>query len=295
MIVEEMNKGCMVAKGFSTRQNYLTAARSIAKCFGNSLTIEELNADKITGYQLWLRHRGICLNTISCYMRSLKTIYNRATRELNILDKKPFDNAFTGKTKTEKRAITTYNIRKIASLILPEGSPEALARDMFLFSVYTMGMPFVDMVFLKKSQIKNGGFDYFRHKTNQRIHVAIEPCMQAIINKYIKKSHSEYVFPILDSNITKDVDALYAAKLAQYNRFLAAIAQKANIPKLTSYISRHTWASIAYSENVDLNVISKGMGHTNTNATLVYVKEINDSRLSKANAGIIAKLTEHGI
>lgn len=281
----------MAAKGFSTRQNYLTAAKSIAECFGNSLTIEELTADKIADYQSWLKHRGICLNTISCYMRSLKTIYNRATRDLHIPDQKPFDNAFTGKTKTEKRAITADDIKKIATLILPKGSPEELARDMFLFSVYAMGMPFVDMAFLKKSQIKNKSFNYFRHKTNQPIHVAIEPCMQTIIDKYLKKSTSEYLFPILDSTITTDVDAIYAAKLAHYNRLLATIAKKANIPKLTSYIARHTWASIAYSENVDLNVISKGMGHTNTNTTLVYVKEINDSRLAKANAGIIAKLT----
>lgn len=280
----------MAAKGFSTRQNYLTAAKSIADCFGKSLTIEELTADKIADYQSWLKRRGICLNTISCYMRSLRTIYNRAVRDIDIPDLKPFDNAFTGKTKTEKRAITDKDIKKISSLALPKGSPEAIARDMFLFSIYAMGMPFVDMVFLKKSQIKNDGFDYFRHKTNQRIHVAIEPCMQAIIDKYRAKSQSEYIFPILDSTITTDVDAIYAAKLAQYNRLLAAIAKKASIPKLTSYIARHTWASIAYNENVELNIISKGMGHTNTNTTLVYIKEINDSRLAEANAGIIAKL-----
>lgn len=290
-IVEEMNRGCMATKGFNTRQNYLTAARSISLCFGYSLTIEELTADKIADYQSWLKRRGICLNTISCYMRSLKTIYNRAARDFHIPDQKPFDNAFTGRAKTEKRAITASDIKKIASLALPNQSPEALARDMFLFSIYAMGMPFVDMVFLKKSQIKDGGFSYFRHKTRQRIHVAVEPCMQALIDKYLARCSGEYLFPILDSSVTRDVDAVYAAKLAQYNRLLSSIAAKAHIPKLTSYIARHTWASIAYSENVDLNVISKGMGHTNTNTTLVYVKEINDSRLAVANAAIIERLT----
>jgi len=276
--------------GYSTLQNYLTATRSICQYAGTGLAIEQVDSDLIAGYQSWLRHRNVGMNTVACYMRTLRTIYNHAVDSLGIADKKPFARVFTGKLKTEKRAISIADVKAVAALHLADCSPLSLSRDMFLFSVYAMGMPFVDMAFLRRSQISDGSFVYHRHKTHQRISVGIEPCMALIMGKYARESTSDYVFPVLSGDTTR-VDALYAAKLARYNRHLRKLARLAGVAPLTSYVARHTWASLAYSSNVDLNVISKGMGHTNTHTTLVYIKEINDSRLTIANANIIRQLT----
>ena len=76
----------------------------------------------------------------------------------------------------------------------------------------------------------------------------------------------------------------------KYNRLLNQLAQKAIIPHLTSYVARHSWASIAYSLDVALPIISKAMGHTSTQTTLTYIREINDYRIDEANKGIISPL-----
>jgi integrase len=79
--------------------------------------------------------------------------------------------------------------------------------------------------------------------------------------------------------------------LNRYNRSLKTLARKAGVTRrLTSYTPRHTWASVAYDQNVDLSVISKALGHTNTQTTLTYIKEISDNRLAEANHLIVGRI-----
>ena len=163
----------------------------------------------------------------------------------------------------------------------------SLTRDLFLFSFYAQGMPFVDMAFLRSSQIRDGQLIYHRHKTGQRVTIHLEPCMLAIISQYQRKG-SDYVFPLLCSDNPQKAYDEYLLMLNRYNHTLKTLAKKARVTsRLTSYTARHTWASIAFSSNVDLPVISKALGHTNTQTTMTYIKEINDSRLEEANRRII--------
>ena len=150
-------------------------------------------------------------------------------------------------------------------------------------------MPFVDMAFLRKSQIKQGQIVYFRHKTRQRICIPLEPCMQEIISRY-DTTESPYVFPLLTTEDPDEAYHEYQIGINHYNRALKHIARKTGIShNLTSYVSRHSWASLAFSSNVDLPIISKALGHANPQNTLVYIKEINDERLTEANRKILEK------
>ena len=63
---------------------------------------------------------------------------------------------------------------------------------------------------------------------------------------------------------------------------------------LTSYVARHSWASMAYTSNVDLSVISKALGHTSPKTTLTYIREIDDCRIDEANVAIISQLEGEG-
>ena len=53
---------------------------------------------------------------------------------------------------------------------------------MFLFGFYTRGIAFVDIAYLRKSDIQDGAIRYDRHKTGQQHTVCIEPCIQSIIS-----------------------------------------------------------------------------------------------------------------
>jgi len=273
----------------STIKNYLTALRSLKDYLGGEIAIKQLDKQTFKGFEKWLLQRKVCLNTISCYMRSLRSLFRKVKGEA---DSEAFSSVYTGKAKTEKRAIEASDIIRLKSISLKPDSPLCQTRDMFLFSFYALGMPFVDIAFLRKSQISDGQLVYLRHKTGQRISVRLEPCMTEIIRRY-QTDHSEYVFPIIDSNDLDKAYKEYHQKLVGYNRALKSLGKKAGISaNLTSYTPRHTWASLAYSSNVDLPVISKALGHTNPQTTMTYIRQINDVRLEDANHDILERLAD---
>jgi integrase/recombinase XerD len=270
-------------------KNYITALNSFEKFQGDrSISLNGITPSVINAYSQWLKLRHISDNTASCYMRSLRAIYNSAVKRKLVAQKLPFCNVFTGNRKTAKRAITQRDITKIMSLQFADGTNVQLAHHIFTFCLLAMGMPFVDVYCLRKSQIRNGVLNYCRHKTGQMVSVVIEKNMKAIISRYARPD-SDFVFP-LKQNPDKFVDNVYRHTLYKYNKQLKRIADKAGINEnLSSYVARHTWASMAFRENIPLPTISQALGHSSTATTLIYIKELGLSRMAAMNNRIIRK------
>lgn len=271
----------------STIGNYSTALRSLKAYLGRDIAVGQLDQQTFKGFERWLLDKQVCLNTVSCYMRSLRSLLRRLC---GAEGSKAFGSVYTGRAKTEKRAVGEADIASLKAVRLKASSFACLVRDLFLFSFYALGMPFVDLAFLRKSQIRDGQLVYQRHKTGQRIVVRLEPCMTEIINRY-QTDDTDYVFPLIRSADADKAYREYQQKLGAYNRALKQLAKEAGIEsRLTSYTPRHTWASIAFCHNVDLPVISKGLGHANPHTTLTYIRQINDNRLEEANRSILQNI-----
>lgn len=274
---------------FKTANNYLTAIRSWSKFVGHDdWQFTEMNADNIWQYQRWLGEQGICLNTISVYMRALRALYNRYADDsghdsMYIGGKNPFCKVFTGRAKTNKRSISETEIIRLHALNLSSKPSLALARDIFLFSFYAMGMPFVDIAYLKSCQIQNGYIRYARHKTGQRIQLAIEPRMIEIIDRY-NRQETAYVFPLLTEQLPETLHKQYQRSLRRYNYSLKRLSVMIEASRpLSSYVVRHSWASIAYQHHIDVALIGKALGHTKTATTMLYIKSLFDPDLADAN------------
>ncbi len=317
---EAMEELCQ-RRAKSTIDNYQTALRSLLTYAGKDISTEQIDVAMMEGYQRWLQLRGVSRNTSSCYMRSLRALLRHIDAEGEY--KEAFKSVYTGNEKTEKRAITEEELKRLRSPLPTSPSPLptspyrgrrkeqggrksplptspyrgrgkeqrkdralGMARDLFLFSFCALGMPFVDLAFLKKSQVKDGYIDYRRHKTGQHIRVKIEPLMQEIIDKYARKD-GLYLFPILTHSNHEEAMREYERQRSRYNRLLGELSRKLNLPHLTSYVARHSWASIAYGQDVALPIITKAMGHTSTQTTLTYIREINDHRIEEANSRLV--------
>ena len=245
-----------------------------------------MSASTVENYHTAVRSfiRFGCPNTSSCYLRSLRAIYNKASQHRQVKDRKPFRNAFTGNDRTVKRSIGAADIRRLHVAELPTGSRLALARDLFIFSFCAMGMPFADMAQLRRGQIKEGVLTYCRRKTGRQVRVKIEGLMQDILDRYARED-SDYLFPILHRAVGKRLQPRrYSTALCGYNHALQRLAQKAGIKAhLSSYVPRHSWASMAYRHNVALPVISQALGHSDTHTTLIYIRGIDDRQVAKAN------------
>ena len=213
-------------------------------------------------------------------MRTLRALYNRAVE--NNADS-PFSAVFTGHEQTAKRSVTESEIRQLLALRLDSQPHLALARDLFVFSFMAMGMPFVDIAYLKWHQINDGVMHYARHKTGHKVCVNVEPCMAEIINRHAITS-SEYVFPLLAGTTADNVHPTYLKRLRSYNYALRRLSSLINTSRtLSSYVARHSWASLAYRSGLDISQIAKAMGHTKLSTTLIYIRALFDPSLAEAN------------
>lgn len=277
---------CKKRGHYSRMANYLTAMRSFTIAEG-VLPLCKISPAVIADYQQWMRERGISANTASCYNRTLRAMYNNAVSRGLTKDHQPFKDCFTGRARTRKRAIDEDSIRVLRQADLHDQADMRLARDLFLFSFYAMGMPFVDMAYLRKSQVVDGTLSYHRHKTLQLVTVPLCHDALHIINIYAAKSPSAYVFPIISSTREPTAYHEYLAKLNWYNRALKRLGKAVGITHpLSSYTMRHSWASIAYRMGVPLPVISQALGHTRPDTTMVYIRSIDDTLLRQGNEAV---------
>ncbi len=277
---------------FSRSRNYRTALQSFLRFREDKdLPLSALTGTLLAEFERWLKSRNIRMGTISCYLRSLRAIYNKAVDEERVTNRTPFAKCYTGSPRTEKRSIPAEDLRKLQALTAEQVGCFQWVRDIFLFCLMSCGMPFVDVAFLRKSQISDDGIlTYHRRKTHQPIRFRLLPEAQEIIRRYAS-DHTEYVFPILTQTDPEQAYRQYKEKLSYYNKCLKELGKRAGVTRpLTSYVSRHSWASLAYEANTELAVISKGLGHTSPNTTLIYVKGINDTRLDDANRKIMEQV-----
>lgn len=257
--------------------------------FTEGLDIEwhDFNSTFVAGFEEFLRKRGLCRNSTSFYMRNLRSIVNRASENGFEVSGNPFKYVYTGVDKTIKRAVTLKTVCRIRDVDLTGYPHLDFARNVFLFAFYTRGMSFVDIAFLKKSDISNGVLTYFRRKTSQQIQVKLEPQTRDIMAR-LGESPSSYLLPLI-CNETEDAEFQYKKAYNRVNRNLKTIGEMLNLEsKLTLYVARHAWASIAHHNNIPLSTISKAMGHDSEATTLIYLRSIDSSVVDKANRKIIS-------
>ncbi len=273
---------CKANGHYSRSANYLTAIRSFTKAVGE-LSLNKIDKTVLAHYQEWMHRQGICDNTVSCYNRTLRAIYNKAVDEKLVTDHHPFEACFMGTMKTDKRSIDEQCIAQLKYADLSRHKELIPTRDFFLFSFYTMGMPFVDIAYLKKSQIKDKQIVYRRHKTHQIVTVPL--CDEAlhIINIYNAQT-LDYVFPLLTSENEAEAYREYCTRLNAYNRAQKRLAKITGVNiALTSYTMRHSWASLAYKSNVPLSVISQALGHTRPDTTMIYIRSLDNAQMQESN------------
>ena len=222
-------------------------------------------------------------------MRNLRSIYNKAVDEGMAPQGNPFRRVYTGVDKTVKRAVSADVIRLIRDIDLRLHPALDLARDLFMFSFYTRGMSFVDMAYLRKSDLRNGILSYRRRKTNRQLFVKWERQMQAIVDKY-STGDSPYLLPII-KNVDTDLRRQYQNASHFVNTKLREIGVMLGLSMpLTAYVARHGWASIAKSKQVPVATISEAMGHDSETTTRIYLASLDTAHVDRANHLVLSAI-----
>lgn len=273
-----------------TAETYQSALNSFKKYrSGEDILLECLCRDVMQAYEYWLRQHGKAPNTVSFYLRILRAVYNRAVEDGLTDDKAPFRKVYTGVEKTVKRALPLDIIKKIRSMDLTFYPRIDFARDIFILSFMLRGMSFIDMAFLKKSDLKNGYITYRRRKTGQQLIIKWTNEMQDIVDKY-PDFETEYLLPIIRNSNSK---AVYAYRNVGYtiNRQLRTLGKKLDLSApLTMYVARHSWASAAKAKGIPVSIISEGMGHDSELTTQIYLSSLDSAAVDNANSLLLQEL-----
>ncbi len=290
IFMENVIKRLRQLNHIGTAKNYHAALGSFKRFRNNEdLPMEAIDHILMEDYQAYLKSAGLTPNSISFYMRILRAVYNRAVEQELTKNRNPFRTVFTGSEKTLKRAISISDIKRIKNLDLAFKPNLEFARDIFLFLFLCRGISFIDAAFLKRTDIRNGVLTYRRHKTNQVLHIKIIKPIKELVDHYSIRD-SPYLLPIITRSNCNERKQ-YETALRRINNALKIIAGMVKLPiPLTTYVTRHAWASIAKSKNVPVNVISDALGHDSIATTQIYLASIDTSTIDRVNNLIVKDL-----
>jgi site-specific recombinase XerD len=247
------------------------------------LTFNELNYTLVKKFDSYMLEQGLQVNGISFHMRTLRALYNRAVKDGGASKENyPFEKYKIKREKTIHRALTKEEVKRIRDLDF-EDFYMKFAQDLFMFSFYTRGMSFIDIAYLQVKNIHNDRLQYRRSKTGQMFTIKLTTEAMEIVEKYSDLSKKDsYLFPIVQHEEKKFTEYKNAMRLT--NKKLKDIGELAecSIP-VTTYVARHSWATIAKRGGISTTVISEGLGHATEHITQVYLDGFENSVLDDAN------------
>ena len=283
--------GEMISAGRTGNAKVNKDTSESVKKFINSarLTFKEISPTFLNKYEVFLRSRGGSDGGIGVRMRAIRALYNFAIERKVIKQHLyPFKSYKVSKLKGKglKKALSIGEVKKIISLDLEKYPLLTNSRNFFVFSFYTRGMNFADMMKLEWSAVSDDKIFYTRSKTKGNFMVKILPPVREILDYYKAYSFgTKYVFPILlKENLTpSQLQNRKHKTLQRYNKDLKEIAEICGINKnISSYVARHSFANCLKQKGVATDIISESMGHQNLAVTQAYLKELDSSVLDEA-------------
>ncbi len=305
---------------YSTAHVYSSVIRSVSTYAGGKFRLSAITPVFLKGYEDYLiLQKGLEWNTSSTYMRCLQSVYNRALRDGEVsFIPQLFKGVFTGVKRNHRRALQVEDMRRLlrepvqgescvasagnASSAAVASSPESgalrrsgfdehKARTCLELMVRLQGMCFVDLAFLRKSDLKRGYLMLRRHKTHMPLCIRVTDEIRRLLSRYLNRdASSPYLLTILDGQLRgyaayRD----YQCKLRRCNAALKRLARSRDVcVSVSTYCARHTWATQAKYCGIPTSVISEGLGHASVTTTESYLKSFENGVLDRANARVTA-------
>ena len=259
-----------VSKG--TKQKYTTLCNRMLQ-YDKLTRWEDLSTEAIYNFDAWLHQQERPLTQtekengrepqkvgdagVDSYHKSLRAMINRAMK-MGKIDANPYDR-LRGEFRSGKRETVDYlteeQMQKILDLTPVPGSQVAMARDLFVFQMYT-GLAYSDTQRFDISQYRevDGRWVFIGERV---------------------KTGVPYVSMLLPPAV--DVLQRYGMKVPKinnqrYNQMLKAIGMVIGIERLHSHMARHTFGTWMLSQGAKIENVSRMMGHTNITQTQRYAK-----------------------
>ena len=252
-----------------------------------------IDVDWLKKYEKWLRSKNNRETTISLMFRTLRSAYNKAIKaKCARKSDYPFNEYKINKfdTTTQKRAITKTEVLKFTQEVENNQPYAQLSKDIFVLSYLCGGINFTDIARLTKDNIVEGRLHYVRQKTGKLIKIGIPDEAMSIIKKYAPESKG-YLFPILDEKIHKtsiQKQNRIHKVLAKVNKNLKILATQLGVEaNMTTYVARHSFASVLKKSGVSIALICEALGHSDLATTQIYLDSFDNEQVDEAMKNLL--------
>jgi len=275
-----------------TIRTYITTRYNI-EAYDPNCTFDTMDKNWLMSFDKWMASRDLSVNYRAFNFRNIRSVFNYAI-DNDYTTLYPFRKFKIKQEETYKRSMNIDQLRKLMNYECEEYQKKY--RDLFMLMFYLIGINAGDLLTLKHENLYNGRIEYHRMKTNKYYSIKVEPEAMEIIERY---KGEEYLLSFMDGNKTyKDI-------LKQMNNQLKLIGKverkglggkktrEPEFPEISSYWSRHTWATIAADLDIPVETISMALGHkAGYKITNVYIK-FNHKKIDEANRKVIDHVFKH--
>jgi hypothetical protein len=242
------------------------------KPFVVGVAVADINYDLLIRFKNYQLGIGNSRNTVHQYLRTFRSIYNKALLKNDLPDKKPFTGVFDGlKMKSyqnKKKYILREDIAILEGVSVP--TKAQLYLDLWLLQFYFGGCDLIDLYFLKKMMVRKGRIYFERGKTGTGllIDLKIHPKAALILEK-LNNSTEWLIEGRKDVKGYENFRGRYAKALIQLQAELKIDVMPTG-GNLSSKVARHSFANIAKNLNLDPDLIRELMGHERDDVDQYY-------------------------
>lgn len=294
-LIEDLKQKGRIGNSYAYLNSYNTL-RNFNKGKKLNYTFSHIDVPFCKKFEDWMRSKGNKDTTLSYQFRTLRAAYNKAIEaKIVAREKNPFIEYKLShfNTKTIKRALSKNDILKIINADCTSQSKlRQLTHDLFSFSYLCGGISFVDIANLTRQNIVEDRLIYQRQKTHGNINLLLSKEASTIIAKYSTyQQEAEYLFPILHCkrHITPMQKSNRVHKIChQVNTELRAFAQELGITaEVTTYVARHSFATILKKSGVNIGIISQALGHQDIKTTQIYLSKFDNEQVDDAMKNLL--------
>jgi integrase/recombinase XerD len=272
---------------------YQTGVNRLITYCGRDVTFQEVNYKLLDQFSHHLITSGLKINSVSNYFRSIRAIYNKAIK-LKVVERSfyPFHDISIKSEKTAKRAVLKEDIAKLLEITLQQDSSSWRALNYFMLSFYLRGISFTDLAYLKHSNIIDDRIEYKRRKTHKNYSVKLFPIAESIINR-LHVSEGNYLLPIIPIGVPEN--SIRAKRIIHQcikttNKHLKRLSAQVGLGyPVTTYSSRHSFATIAKRMGYSNELIAEALGHEYGNKTTnIYLDTFEEEVLDAMHKQVIS-------
>lgn len=268
-----------------TKTVYTTTRNKII-AFDPGCTLETIDVKWLSRFERWMKSSGMKVNAYAIHLRNIRAVFNYCL-DNEYTTAYPFRRFTVKKESTRKRALSVEQLRTLRDFSCEEYQEKY--RDMFMLMFYLIGINAADLFLAKKNAIVNGRLEYRRAKTGRLYSILVPEEAMAIISRYKGK---KYLLNVMDEfenykNFLHRIDIVLKqiGDLKRVGKGWKKVRTPL-FPDLSSYWSRHTWATLAASLDIPKDTIAAALGHGGNTVTDIYI-DFDMKKVDEANRKVI--------